>query len=134
MLIIDLNKFSLFEKNEIENENGSTQYWSQPDFSYKRRVHIYDSENNEIGYVQYKILSSQNEIGFYDKDDKPIILDDLQILYKKDEWNYSIVKNNNEIVLLEKVDNLVKIEIKDYSEINKCLLKVFSLAEQGEQH
>ena len=79
-------------------------------------------------------MSSQNEIGFYDKDDKPIILDDLQILYKKDEWNYSIVKNNNEIVLLEKVDNLVKIEIKDYSEINKCLLKIFSLAEQGEQH
>lgn len=130
MLIIDLEKFSLYSKNEIVNGNGNLQYWSQPDFSYKHRVHIYDKESNEIGYVQYKILSTQDTINYFDKEDKEISISNLTVKNKSGEWDYSIYKDNEQIASLNSKDNKVYIEINNDLEADKCLLLIFGLAEE----
>lgn len=130
MLIIDLEKFSLYSKNEIVNDNGNLQYWSQPDFSYKHRVHIYDKDSNEIGYVQYKILSTQDTINYFDKEDKEISISNLTVKNKSGEWDYSIYKDNEQIASLNSKDNKVYIEINNDLEADKCLLLIFGLAEE----
>lgn len=128
MLIIDLDTFSLDKKDVINNEKGELQYWSQADFAYKKRVHIYDSNDNELGYVQYKILTSQDGPTFFNKEDKAIDVSDLRIINKVNNWQYEI-----ENVASIKVDgNKVVIDIKDDSEIDRCLLLIYSIA--GEEN
>ena len=96
MLKIDLNNFDISKRNEILNGNGDMEYWCQPDFAYKKRLHVYDNKNNEIGYVQYKILSSQEGIEYYDAKDNKIDFGNLGI-NKISKTNFSI-KDNDEIV------------------------------------
>ena len=76
MLCLNLKDLSIKNKNTICEETGLVKYWSQPDFAYKSRVHIYDSDDNEIGYVQYKILSIQDGNNCFYKDDKQIDLNE----------------------------------------------------------
>lgn len=128
MLIINNNTFALDARNEIMDENGNLKYWSQPDFSYKQRVHVYDNQDNEIGYVQYKILSCQEHINFFDNTDKPIDMSDLKQINVQSKWNYQI--SNGDIVCEVKENgNNVLIDVKDDNQINRCILFVFSLAE-----
>lgn len=128
MLIIDRNTFALNAKNEIKDEDGNLKYWSQPDFSYKQRVHIYDSQDNEIGYVQYKILSSQEHINFFDYTDKEIDMSDLMQINKQSKWNYQITKDDV-ICDVKENDDTVLIDVKDNNLVDKCILFIFSLAE-----
>lgn len=123
MLIIDLKEFSLDKKNIIKSEDGILQYWSQYDFAYKKRVHLYDDKDNEIGYVQYKILSCQNKASLFDKDDNEIDISDLKIINKKSAWQYDI--ENVAVVNIE--NDEVLIDIVDESKKDKCLLLIFSL-------
>ena len=107
MLIIDKNTFALNARNEIRDENDNLAYWSQPDFSYKQRVHVYDSKDNEIGYVQYKILSIQEKINFFDAFDKPIDMFDLNQTNKTSKWNYEISKNDVICTVTEKENRVI---------------------------
>lgn len=127
-MIIDINNFNLENRNEIKDEKGEIQYWSQKDFAYKRRVHIYDNSNNEIGYVQYKVLSIQTGIEFYDKTDKQIDMSEFTVSNRTSKWNYEIIKNGNCICKI----NDGKIEVVDNLDIEKCILFIFSQAEEGE--
>lgn len=128
MLIINTSDFALNAKNEIKDENGNLVFWSQPDFSYKQRVHVYDAQNEEIGYVQYKILSSQEHINFFDKTDKPIDMSDIKQVNKKTKWEYQLEKDNVICEVKENGSNVI-IDIKDNEQINSCILLIFSLAE-----
>lgn len=126
MLILDLDNFSLDTKTEIKNEEGKLQYWSQPDFAYKKRVHIYDDKDNEVGYVQYKILSNQSHPIICTKDDNEIDFTDFKIINNDENGKYEIenvavVKNDNKRLL---------IEIKDNNKTDKCILFIFSTIEQ----
>lgn len=128
MLIIDINNFELSKRNEITDETGKVQFWTQPDFAYKQRVHIYDCLDNEIGYVQYKVLSIQNGNEIHDKEDKLIDINGFKKVNSQSNWNYEIEYNGAVICCV----NEGKIEIVDNSDINKCLLFIFSLIEKGE--
>lgn len=132
MLIINIDNFDINTKTEMNNGDGELKYWSQPDFSYKRRTHIYDSRDNEIGYVQYKVLSIQDNNGVFSKEDNPILLDDFYINNRQSIWNYDIFKDNNLIASIEENGGKVIIKIlnEDYTE--KCLLLVYSNYEMGE--
>ena len=132
MLIINIDNFDINTKTEMNNGDGELKYWSQPDFSYKRRTHIYDSCDNEIGYVQYKVLSTQDNNSVFSKEDNPILLDDFYINNKQSIWNYDIFKDNNLIASIEENGGKVIIKIlnEDYTE--KCLLLVYSNYEMGE--
>lgn len=123
MLIIDLNTFALDSKYEILNEKNELQYWSQPDFAYKKRVHIYDNKDNELGYVQYKILSCQDGSTYFNKEDRDIDLSDLKIINKKADWQFEI--ENIASVSVDK--NMIMIDIVDENKIDKCLLFIYSL-------
>ena len=128
MLIIDSNTFALNVKNEIKDEKGNIKYWSQPDFSHKHRVHLYDNQDNEIGYVQYKILSSQEHINFFDYTDKEIDMSDLAQINKQSKWNYQITKDGEVCDVKENNGNIL-IDVKDNNLVDKCILFIFSLVE-----
>lgn len=123
MLQINIENFALNNKNEIKDETGNLQYWTQPDFSYKQRVHIYNSQNNEIGYVQYKILSIQNGNEVFDKHDNPIDLHEYKQNNKTSDWNYDIEYNG--VVIAKIIDG--KIDFIDNSNIDSSILFIFSL-------
>ena len=125
MLIIDKETFGIGNKNLINNENGELQYWTQPDFSYKKRLHIYDKNDNEIGYVQYKILSCQEGNGFFSKEDKQINLDEWNYQNDKSEWNYDVYYKDALMSRIVNDDYLIKITINDDSYINECLFMIF---------
>ena len=123
MLIIDLNTFALDSKYEILNEKDELQYWSQPDFAYKKRVHIYDNKDNELGYVQYKILSCQDGATFFNKEDKDIDLSDLKIINIKGDWQFDI----EDVASINVEVKKIMIDIVDEHKIDKCLLFIYSL-------
>lgn len=124
MLIIDLDNFALDKKSEINNEKGELQYWSQPDFAYKKRVHIYDNKDNELGYVQYKILSSQDGATYFTNDDKTVDLSDLKVINKNGDWQYDI----DNVASLKVDGNKVTIDIVDENKIKKGLLLIYGIA------
>lgn len=128
MYSIDIKNFSINNKNQILNEEGKICFWSIYDFAYKKRVHIYDSLNNEIGYVQYKIISTQNDTLCFDLEDKLIDMNGFKAINKKDNWTYDITYNDKSVATV--VDG--RITIEDSSIINKCILFIFSLAEERE--
>lgn len=128
MLIINIDDFALNKRNEILDETGKLIFWSQPDFAYKQRVHIYDDVNNEIGYVQYKILSIQEGNEIYDSFDSRLDLSGFKQLNMINIWTYDIELNGSIVASIKEG----KIEIADNSIINKCLLFIFSLIEKGE--
>jgi len=124
MLIINKDNFDLNGKIEIFDENKNIKYWSQYDFSYKRRVHIYDEFNNEIGYVQYKILTTQDSNEVFDYQDNPIDISNFVIKDKKDN-NYDIYHENNKVGSVTEEKDSINIEILNDSLINNCILFVF---------
>lgn len=128
MLNIDINNFNLENRNEIKDDNGSVKYWSQKDFAYKKRIHVYDDVNNEIGYVQYKILSIQAGIEVYDRHDNLIDMKAFDVVNKTSRWDYEITCNGNSVC---KVEN-GKIAVIDGSDTNKCILFIFTQIEEGE--
>lgn len=124
-LKIDFTDFSINNKVEIQDIYNSVRYWSQPDFSYKKRVHIYDDKNNEIGYVQYIILSSQDEVLYFDKNNKPIDIKDYKVTKYTSELSYKLEYNESEVASINLVDNVCEIDIFDETHINNCLLKIY---------
>ena len=121
MLYIDFNNFELNSRYEIKDEDGVVRYWSQSDFAYKQRVHIYDENDNEIGYVQYKILSIQDGVEYYSKDDIKLDLSNY-VIDNKDNGDYDI-RNNGMVVCSVRGG---QIDIIDNN--NECLLLVYGLA------
>lgn len=121
MLYIDLK-----DKNKILDENGNIRFWCQYDFAYKGRSHVYDNKDNEIGYVQFKILSIQKEIGFFDKDDNPIQIDSYEITNQKDEYNFDI-KFNDSLITIKSEDEKLIIDYDNNIDLNKCILFIVSL-------
>lgn len=128
MLLINIDNFELSNKNEILNENGELQFWSQPDFAYKQRVHVYDCLNNEIGYIQFKILSIQDGTSFFDYLDKQIDMSCFKQVNKLSKWNYDIEYNESIVARIREG----QIEITNNCDIGKCILFIISKAEQGE--
>lgn len=126
MLCLNLKDLSIKNINTICDETGLVKYWSQPDFAYKSRVHIYDSEDNEIGYVQFKILSIQDGINFFDKEDNPIEMKDFKVVNQKDEYNFEIINNDNIVYVNRKEDSLL-IKYDKNIDLNRCILFIVSL-------
>lgn len=125
MLIINVENFALNNKNEILDESGKLIFWTQSDFAYKQRVHVYDSLNSEIGYVQFKVLSIQNGNEIFDSKDKQIDISEFMQVNKDSNWNYDIECKGSIIANIKQG----KIEILDNCDINKCILFIISLAE-----
>lgn len=132
MLFINIDNFKLDKKTEIVDENGNLQFWSQPDFSYKCRVHVYDKNDNEIGYVQFKILTIQDKINYFNKEDKPIEMEDLKVIEQKSNFDYKVSSGLNEVMSVTKEDNRVTINVQE-EHINRCILLMYSLADNGEK-
>lgn len=132
MFIINIDNFDVNKKNEINNSDGELRYWSQPDFSYKRRTHLYDSNDNEIGYIQYKVLSIQDRNDVYNKEDKPILFDGFVIKNRQSIWNYEIFKDDVLIAHIEENSGKVTIEILNEDFVDKCMLFVYSNFDLGE--
>lgn len=126
MLYLDLKDFSLNNKNNIYDENNTVKYWSQPDFAYKSRVHVYDASDNEIGYVQFKILSIQEGITYCDKEDNLIQMNDFELLEQTDKYSFRIKHNDLIIDVVEKDNRLVIEDSKDI-DLNRCILFIVSL-------
>ena len=97
MLVININNYSTTKKCELLDETGNIKYWSQPDFSYKKRLHVYDSSDKELGYVQYKILSSQKGDELY-IENKKVDIDNINI--EKNGENSFVVKNGNKTIIV----------------------------------
>lgn len=121
MLIINKDKFSIQTKSEILDETDNVKYWCQPDFAFKGRLHVYDENNDEIGYVQYKILKSQDGVEYYDHKDNKINVDDYCI--DGEGFNLQITKNNSIVLNSKESDEKVMIDCKD----NISLLILFGL-------
>ena len=121
MLYIDLEN-----KDIVFDETNNTRYWCQYDFAYKARTHVYDNENNEIGYIQFKVLSIQKGISFFDKDDNPIQMDDIVIINQEDKNNF-VLKYCESIVTVTKNDDRLNIDYSENIDLNKCILFIVSL-------
>lgn len=121
MIIIDKNKFTINTRYDLLNENGNIEFWCQPDFAYKMRLHIYDKNNEEIGYVQYKILSIQDGVEYYDSKDNR--LDFSSYIINGKDNNYEII--HDDVVVLKSIlkENVIEVDVKD----NLSLLILFGL-------
>lgn len=121
MITINKDKFSIATRYDLLNENGNIEFWCQPDFAYKMRLHVYDKNNDEIGYVQYKILSTQDGVEYYDNKDNKIDL--YSYIVNGKDYNYEITHNG--VVVLKSVlkENEIEVDVKD----NLSLLILFGL-------
>lgn len=121
MITINKDKFSIVTRYDLLNENGNIEFWCQPDFAYKMRLHVYDKNNDEIGYVQYKILSTQDGVEYYDNKDNKLDLNSYIVNGK--DYYYEITHNN--VVVLKSIlkENEIEVDVKD----NLSLLILFGL-------
>ena len=121
MITINKDKFSIATRYDLLNENGNIEFWCQPDFAYKMRLHVYDKNNDEIGYVQYKILSTQDGVEYYDNKDNKLDLNSY--IVKGKDYNYEIT--HNDVVVLKSIlkENKIEVDVKD----NLSLLILFGL-------
>lgn len=115
---ISVKDFEISKKNEIIDENGNIKYWCQPDFSYKKRLHVYNSDNNEIGYVQYKVISLQSDVEYFDAADNKLDYSEYTFVEEKDS-SFVVLYDGNKIATV----------CNDTFEINdredECLLFIF---------
>lgn len=122
MIVIDTKNLILGKRNNIVDENDELVYWTQPDFSYKHRVHIYRADNSEVGYVQYKILSIQKDVEYYDYMDNRLEFSNYKIVNKKSNFEYDIECDND-------VTNIThdgeRCYIESNTNLDKCLLLFF---------
>lgn len=121
MITLNKDEFSINTRYDLLNENGNIEFWCQPDFAYKMRLHVYDKNDDEIGYVQYKILSIQEKVEYYDNEDNKLDLSSYIINGK--DYNYEII--HNDIVVLKSIlkEDVIEIDNKD----NLSLLILFGL-------
>ena len=141
LLILDKNTFSLQDKVELKDENNNLKYWSIYDFAYKNRTRLFDENDNEIGYLQFKVLSSQDEIGFYHIDGNKITslklnedlkdeyyLETLNWYIKGDikKWNYKVVDKDNKEIMSVETDKAIIIDDLD---VVNCLMIIFALGD-----
>lgn len=121
MITINKDKFSIATRYDLLNEDGKIEFWCQPDFAYKMRLHVYDKNNDEIGYVQYKILSTQDGVEYYDNKDNKLDLSSYVV--DGENYNYEII--HNDVVVLKSIlkENEIKVDVKD----NLSLLILFGL-------
>lgn len=107
-------------------DNNSVVYWSQPDFSYKHRIHLYNVDNKEIGYVQYKVTSEQKDNYVFSCDDS--VIDVSSYSYSKDdEGCINILLNNNKIANLKFVDDSIDISFNNNDAIDIMMLYIYSI-------
>lgn len=124
---INIDNFTITTKCLATDDNQEVVFYSQPDFAYKKRLHIYNSNNEEVGYVQYKILSIQNCNELFDASDRKIDVDDIEVVY---ETNDILVKENGEVIMnIINNDNQISVDIKEIED--KYILLLYSLI-QGE--
>lgn len=121
MIAINKDKFSIATRYDLLNEDGKIEFWCQPDFAYKMRLHVYDKNNDEIGYVQYKVLSIQDGVEYYDNKDNKLDLSSYVV--NGENYNYEII--HNDVVVLKSIlkENEIKVDVKD----NLSLLILFGL-------
>lgn len=124
MLYIDIDKFNFYSINEIKDGKEEILYWTQYDFSFKKRLHLYKN-NFEIGYVQYDILSSNNCNECFDSNDKKIEYNDYKIINVIDENNYEIELLGEIKAIITKSNNILEISIKDEKLVDDIVLLVF---------
>ena len=121
MITINKDKFSIATRYDLLNEDGNIEFWCQPDFAYKMRLHVYDKNNDEIGYVQYKILSTQDGVEYYDNKDNKLDLNSYIVNGK--DYNYEITHNDGVVLKSILKENEIEVDVKD----NLSLLILFGL-------
>ena len=126
--LINLDNHIFDSKVNILDKNNNVAYFSQYDFSYKNRVHIYDNLDNEIGYVQYIIFKNQKDNLIYDKFDSLMEFNNWKIINESNKKNVYV---NEEIVM--NIEDNKQIEILNEDLKDKCILFAYSLIGKGEQ-
>lgn len=145
-MILNFNRkeFSI-NKFEIKDVDGENRYWGIYDFSYKRRLRIFDKDNNELAYIQYRVSSLEKGITFYDVEDNKIAYigqqDNLQdIVVEPDNWKIVGDVSNWDIriiaadgrELMSTNDKTHEINIMDDSDVLKCVFCVLAIADENE--
>lgn len=120
-LYINKNELRIDNTFEIKDANGVTLYYCMPDFSYKKRLHLIDNKDNKIAYIQYKILTSQNGVSYFDSDDNMKDFSFFDIA-KKDDYLCVCTKSNNIIFNVFEDDDKIVIDIKDDINVVDCVL------------
>lgn len=129
------NSFSLDGKTEFINEKGEIEYIGIYDFSYKKRIRILDKNNNEVAYIQFRVISDIDQITLFDKQDNQLAyikLNDDTIQedgYKKmgDDTSYKVIdKDGNEIM------NVMKDEAIINGDVLKCIMCLYVFKNKDE--
>ena len=143
ILKFNRNDFSI-SKFEIKGINDELLYRGIYDFSYKNRLRIYDANDNELGYIQYKNLSSINEIALFDIQDNKIAyidkVDDLNNIEVKpldfhiigdlNNWNIKVVDSKDNVLL--ETENESQINLIDETNLMTCLFCILAVADINE--
>ena len=111
---IKVNTKNLDSRIDFLNENNKLLYWTIYDFSYKRRMRIFNDLDIEQAYVRLKIETLNNDIALYDLQDN--------LLEKFNENN--LFGNIEELKLDVKKDNELFMHIEKND--NECEINVFS--------
>lgn len=111
---IKVNIENLDNRIDFIDEDNSLLYWSIYDFSYKRRMRIFDNNDINVGYVKLKIDTLNNDIEFCDKQDNLLETFNLDYLSGNiDELKLDIIKNNVSFMHIDKINNECIIEVFD---------------------
>lgn len=124
-MILKNYKNILANKVEII-DNDNVVFWSQPDFSYKHRVHIYSNSNDEIGYIQYKVTSNQNGNIICYPNDNIADISELSCI-KIDDLHIRILDKGSEIGNIEYLGDDIIISINNNDIIDMYILFIYTL-------
>ena len=125
---INLNNVSINSRIDFLDEKSNLLYWSIYDFSYKRRMRLFDNKDNELGYVNLKIESLNNVETIYDKQDNKLDEFDETIL-KGDIKSYDF---NVEDVVFTKKDDELLIQFED-DKVYKAILYALISIDKNEK-
>lgn len=120
-LLIDKSSCIADKKFEVMDLDNNVVYYCQPDFSYKKRLHLLDKKNNRIAYIQYKILSIQNDVEYYTFDDEKIDLSSYEMA-NIEEDKCSCLMNNSLVFTVCEDGGKIIIEMLDEANVVLCLL------------
>lgn len=139
ILIFNRDDFSI-DRFEIKDVDGVVLYHGIYDFSFKNRLRIFDKNDNELAYIQYKVSDSEKMIKLCDIEDKVISYieqdntlnnivvkpDNYVVLGDISDWDYKAVDINEKVILST---NNYEICVDDNS-ILKCLFIILSMADE----
>lgn len=127
-VIVNLKNTTINSRIDFLDENNNLIYWSIYDFSYKRRMRLFDNKDNELGYINLKIESLNNVEAIYDIQDN-----------KLDEYKEANISGNIESyefivdgIKYKKQDNYLVINAEE-NKINTAILYALISIDKNEK-